>query len=56
MDAMTLHLKEQVGVYGSQQIVNLINSKGYEKPLKDAFEKRVYAVCVFLYHHHYTQK
>ena len=28
-----------MNLYGEQSLVNLINHKGHEKPVKDAFEK-----------------
>lgn len=39
--ALQLHFKDQVSEYGSQHIVNLVNQKGYEKPVKDAFERYI---------------
>jgi len=33
------HLNDLVGIYGEQTLVNLVNHKGYEQPLKEAFEK-----------------
>lgn len=36
---MRMHLQEQVSKYGSQVLVNLINQKGHEKPVKDAYER-----------------
>lgn len=35
------HFTNQVAVYGKNYLVNLVNQKGYEKPIKDAFEKAV---------------
>ncbi|KIK71360.1 hypothetical protein GYMLUDRAFT_148807 [Collybiopsis luxurians FD-317 M1] len=40
-DAMKLHLLEQVSTYGSQTLVNLVNHKGYEKPVKDGYERYI---------------
>lgn len=40
-NAMKAHLTEQNKIYGEQNIVNLVNHKGYEKPVKEAFEKYV---------------
>ncbi|TFK76793.1 hypothetical protein BDN72DRAFT_783263 [Pluteus cervinus] len=40
-DAMRRHLQEQVGIYGEQSLVNLVNQRGYEKPIKDAYERYV---------------
>ncbi len=36
---MRLHLQELVEIYGQQNLVSLVNQKGYEKPIKEAFEK-----------------
>ena len=44
---MKKHLQEQVDLYGKQTMVNLVNHKGYEKPIKEAFEKYVTEVCHF---------
>jgi hypothetical protein len=38
-DAMKLHLNEQVSKYGATSLVNLINHKGHEKPIKEMYEK-----------------
>ena len=38
---MKKHLLEQTSSYGPQILVNLVNSKGYEKPVKDAYERHV---------------
>jgi len=38
-DMMRIHLQEQVSKYGNQVLVNLINQKGHEKPVKDAYER-----------------
>ncbi|KAE9410696.1 hypothetical protein BT96DRAFT_1011447 [Gymnopus androsaceus JB14] len=40
-DAMKLHLLEQVSIYGPQTLVNLVNHKGHEKPVKDGYERLV---------------
>lgn len=34
-------MKELVDIYGPQTLVNLVKQKGHEKPVKEAFEKRV---------------
>lgn len=39
--AMGLHFEEQVGLYGDNYLVNLVNQSGYEKPVKDAYEASV---------------
>lgn len=40
-DVMRRHLQEQVDTYGKQALVNLVNQKGYEKPVKEAYERFV---------------
>jgi len=42
---MRRHFQEQVDTYGNQTLVNLVNQKGYEKPVKEAFERFVAEVC-----------
>lgn len=44
---MRLHLQEQVALYGEQNLVSLVNHKGYEQPIKDAYEKYVAQVCAY---------
>ncbi|KAF8971430.1 SacI homology domain-containing protein [Flammula alnicola] len=39
-DAMHTHLTTQTKLYGEQSLVNLVNQKGYEKPVKEAFERQ----------------
>ncbi|KAG8895156.1 hypothetical protein FRC00_007886, partial [Tulasnella sp. 408] len=36
-----LHFQEQVGLYGKQLLVNLVNSKGREKAVKEEYERKV---------------
>lgn len=43
---MRLHLQEQVSRYGEQCLVNLVNHKGYEQPVKEAYENYVKQVCM----------
>lgn len=43
---MKMHLLEQVSTYGPQILVNLVNHKGYEQPVKDAYERYLNQVCV----------
>jgi len=38
---MRKHLQELVSVYGDQALVNLVNQKGYEQPIKDAYERYI---------------
>lgn len=40
-DATAKHFKEQVELYGDNYLVNLVNQSGYEKPVKNAYEKAV---------------
>lgn len=39
--ALELHLSEQLKTYGPQTLVNLVKQKGHEKPVKEAFERRI---------------
>ncbi|KAI0281599.1 SacI homology domain-containing protein [Russula aff. rugulosa BPL654] len=41
VDATRRHLQEQVALYGDQSLVNLVDQKGYEKPIKEAYEHNV---------------
>ncbi|TBU64759.1 SacI homology domain-containing protein [Dichomitus squalens] len=41
VDAMRAHLQENLRLYGGQTLVNLVNHKGHEKPVKEAFEKYI---------------
>lgn len=38
---MQLHLLKQVSTYGEQTLVNLVNQKGHEKPVKDSYERYI---------------
>ncbi|KAJ7693664.1 SacI homology domain-containing protein [Mycena rosella] len=38
------HLQEQVSTYGEQALVSLVNRKGYEQPVKEAYERYVQQV------------
>ncbi|KAJ7356993.1 SacI homology domain-containing protein [Mycena albidolilacea] len=40
-DMMRKHLQEQVSIYGDQALVNLVNRKGHEQPVKEAYERYV---------------
>ncbi|KAJ8143894.1 hypothetical protein OY671_002997 [Metschnikowia pulcherrima] len=40
-DATAKHFKQQVELYGDNYLVNLVNQSGYEKPVKNAYEKAV---------------
>lgn len=41
LPAAEKHLSEQVSTYGKNYLVNLVNQKGYEKPVKEAYERVV---------------
>ncbi|WFD05287.1 Phosphoinositide phosphatase sac1 [Malassezia vespertilionis] len=41
MPAIEKHMSEQVAIYGKNYLVNLVNQKGYEKPVKEAYERAV---------------
>jgi hypothetical protein len=41
VDSARLHFDEQIKIYGPNFLVNLVNQKGYEKPVKDAYENVV---------------
>lgn len=40
-EATALHFRKQVQIYGDNYLVNLVNQKGYEKAVKDAYERAV---------------
>lgn len=48
---MRLHFQEQNLLYGEQKLVNLLNHKGYEQPVKEAYEKYVAQVCLIVCPH-----
>ena len=43
--AMRAHFADLNKLYGPQSLVNLVNQKGYEKPVKDAYERYLDEVC-----------
>ena len=43
IEALKLHVNEQVRIYGDTYFVNLVNNKGHELPVKDAMEKALKA-------------
>lgn len=51
--AFKLHVDEQVALYGSQTLVNLVNTKGHEQPVREAYEKNVKMASIptVKYHH-----
>jgi SacI homology domain len=40
-NAMRAHFAALNKLYGVQSLVNLVNQKGYEKPVKDAYERYI---------------
>ena len=46
---MSKHLIAQNKTYGHQFLVNLINQKGHEKPIKEAYERYVAEVSKAFY-------
>lgn len=41
---MYTHLSELKKIYGQQSLVNLVNMKGHEKPIKEAYERHIVEV------------
>ncbi|KNZ61879.1 hypothetical protein VP01_1345g2 [Puccinia sorghi] len=41
LEAMKAHFDQQISIYGDQYLFNLVNSSGYEKAVKDSYEKAV---------------
>ncbi|GAA6005280.1 hypothetical protein JCM11491_002644 [Sporobolomyces phaffii] len=41
IESLSRHFDQQISLYGSQILVNLVNQKGYEKPVKEAYERAV---------------
>lgn len=39
--AMETHLNSLRKMYGHQSLISLVNQKGYEKPVKEAYERYV---------------
>lgn len=46
---MRMHLLEQASLYGAETLVNLVNHKGHEGPVKEAYERGVLGVCANVY-------
>ena len=46
LDAARKHFNEQITLYGDTSLVNLVNRKGHEQPLKDTFEQRLSDVSI----------
>ncbi|BGP02525.1 Phosphatidylinositol-3-phosphatase SAC1 [Rhodotorula toruloides] len=43
-ESLSRHFDQQISLYGDQYLVNLVNSHGYEKPVKDAYERALNAM------------
>lgn len=41
LDAAKKHFEEQVSTYGETSLVSLVNHKGYEQPVKEAYEQTI---------------
>jgi len=54
-NAMRTHLTTLNKLYGAQSLVNLVNQKGYEKPVKDAYERFVDQVCALPFANRFVQ-
>ncbi|GAA5985256.1 hypothetical protein JCM10908_002588 [Rhodotorula pacifica] len=44
-DSLRRHFEQQTSLYGDQFLVNLVNSSGYEKPVKEAYERALHALA-----------
>lgn len=53
LKAFKMHVEEQVSLYGSQSLVNLVNTKGHEQPVREGYEKyvKLAAIPTVQYHH-----
>jgi hypothetical protein len=45
ISALRLHLAEQTRIYNEVWLVNLVNQKGHEQPVKEAFERAMETVA-----------
>ncbi|BGP50703.1 Phosphoinositide phosphatase sac1 [Rhodotorula kratochvilovae] len=43
-ESLSRHFTQQISLYGDQYLVNLVNSHGYEKPVKEAYERALDAM------------
>ncbi|GAA6061613.1 hypothetical protein JCM10212_000955 [Sporobolomyces blumeae] len=43
-ESLSRHFEQQLSHYGDQYLVNLVNQKGYEKPVKEAYERAIEAM------------
>ena len=46
---MRAHLQDLVNTYGESSLVNLVNHKGHEAPIKQAFERYIQNVSPTLF-------
>ncbi|GJN93420.1 hypothetical protein Rhopal_006475-T1 [Rhodotorula paludigena] len=44
-ESLNRHFEQQISLYGDQYLVNLVNSHGYEKPVKEAYERALDAMA-----------
>ncbi|KWU45084.1 hypothetical protein RHOSPDRAFT_33333 [Rhodotorula sp. JG-1b] len=44
-DSLRRHFEQQISLYGDQFLVNLVNSSGYEQPVKEAYERALHALA-----------
>lgn len=51
--ALQAHLKEQTAIYGPTSMVNLINTRGHEQQVREAYERDIRAAGIpnINYHH-----
>ena len=43
---MQRHFQEQLALYGEQNLVNLVNRSGHERPVKEAYENTLAQVRI----------
>ncbi|GAA6054500.1 hypothetical protein JCM3770_001019 [Rhodotorula araucariae] len=44
-ESLSRHFTQQISLYGDQYLVNLVNSHGYERPVKEAYERALDAMA-----------
>ncbi|GAA5938941.1 hypothetical protein JCM3775_003173 [Rhodotorula graminis] len=44
-ESLSRHFTQQISLYGPQYLVNLVNSHGYEQPVKEAYERALDAMA-----------
>lgn len=52
-ESLRRHFDQQISHYGDQYLVNLVNRSGYEKPVKEAYERAVEAIGSSRVHYTY---